>query len=103
MATLLLSSLSETPTPFCGFRVSNAPKLWEAQAYLKASNADANDLFGNSVAISGETIVVGAPGESSNQTTITNGSTAVQTTQQVLRVPPMSFKDWVLLGHRKLT
>lgn len=76
MATLLLSSLSETPTPFCGFRVSNAPKLWEAQAYLKASNADANDLFGNSVAISGETIVVGAPGESSNQTTITNGSTA---------------------------
>lgn len=76
MATLLLSSLSETPTPFCGFRVSNAPKLWEAQAYLKASNAEANDFFGNAVAISRDSIVVGAPGEASNQTTISNGPTA---------------------------
>ncbi|PJZ37693.1 hypothetical protein CH354_11255 [Leptospira levettii] len=74
--TLLLASVSETPIPFCGFRVSNAPKLWETQAYLKSSNAEANDLFGNSVAISGDTIVVGAPGESSNQTTITNGNSA---------------------------
>lgn len=74
--TLLLASTSEIPIPFCGFRVSNAPKLWEAQSYLKASNANPGDLFGNSVAISGETIVVGAPGEASNQTTITNGSTA---------------------------
>lgn len=76
LETLLLASVSETPIPFCGFSVSNSPKLWETQAYLKASNADANDLFGNSVAISGDTIVVGASGESSNQTTITNGNSA---------------------------
>ena len=36
------------------------------QAYLKASNTDALDGFGSSVAISGDTVVVGAPGESSN-------------------------------------
>ncbi|MCG6152131.1 FG-GAP repeat protein [Leptospira bandrabouensis] len=72
--TLLLASISGTPIPFCGFRVSNSPKLWEAtQAYLKAS--DAGDLCGNSVAITGDTIVVGASGESSFQTRITNGPT----------------------------
>ncbi len=49
---------------------------WSQQAYLKAPNAEADDLFGHSVAISGDTIVVGAPEEASNQTTITNGSTA---------------------------
>jgi hypothetical protein len=45
---------------------------WIQDAYLKASNAEANDLFGGSVAISGSTIVVGAYREDSNQTTITN-------------------------------
>nr|WP_315474142.1 FG-GAP repeat protein [uncultured Rhodoferax sp.] len=49
---------------------------WSQQAYLKAPNAEANDSFGASVAISGDTIVVGATKENSNQTTITNGSTA---------------------------
>jgi hypothetical protein len=33
---------------------------WSQQAYLKASNTDAEDSFGRSVAISGDTIVVGA-------------------------------------------
>src|SRR5262249_35250737 len=49
---------------------------WSQQAYLKAPNPDADDFFGNSVAISGDTIVVGALAEGSNQTTITNGSGA---------------------------
>ena len=49
---------------------------WSQQAYLKASNAEANDNFGKSVAISGDTIVVSAQSEDSNQTTITNGPTA---------------------------
>ena len=39
---------------------------WRQQAYLKASNTDANDEFGTSVAVSGDTVVVGANGESSN-------------------------------------
>ena len=36
---------------------------WRQQAYLKASNADPGDWFGRSVAISGDTIVVGASRE----------------------------------------
>jgi len=49
---------------------------WEQDAYLKAPNAEADDNFGASVAVSGSTVVVGAPGEDSSQTTITNGETA---------------------------
>ena len=36
---------------------------WSQQAYLKASNANTNDRFGDSVAVSGDTVVVGANGE----------------------------------------
>ncbi len=46
---------------------------WVHEAYIKASNAEANDMFGSSVDIQGNRIVVGAYGEDSNQTTITNG------------------------------
>jgi hypothetical protein len=41
---------------------------WSQQAYLKASNTGSNDFFGQSVAVSGDTVVVGARGESSNAT-----------------------------------
>ena len=41
---------------------------WSQQAYLKASNTEQDDFFGSSVAISGDTVVVGAPGESSSAT-----------------------------------
>ncbi|HNN80393.1 MAG TPA: FG-GAP repeat protein [Leptospiraceae bacterium] len=47
--------------------------LWSNEAYLKAPNAESTDVFGYSVSISGDTIVVGVLGEDSNQTTITNG------------------------------
>lgn len=39
---------------------------WTQQAYLKASNPGGNDYFGTSVAVSGDTVVVGAYGEDSN-------------------------------------
>jgi hypothetical protein len=45
---------------------------WQQTAYLKAPNAEATDLFGRSVAISGDTIVVGANGEDSNSTAVCN-------------------------------
>jgi len=48
---------------------------WSQQAYLKASNTEADDWFGWSVAISGDTLVVGAPREGSNATGI-NGDQA---------------------------
>lgn len=47
---------------------------WQQQAYLKASNADKDDLFGFSMNISlsatGDTLVVGAPAEQSSATGI---------------------------------
>jgi hypothetical protein len=38
---------------------------WTQQAYLKAFNTDSGDLFGSAVAISGNSVAIGAPGESS--------------------------------------
>jgi uncharacterized Zn-binding protein involved in type VI secretion len=45
---------------------------WQQKAYLKAPNAGVNDWFGYSVAISGDTIVVGADYEDSNSTVVCN-------------------------------
>jgi len=39
---------------------------WLQQEYIKASNTDSLDLFGTSLSISADTLVVGAPGEASN-------------------------------------
>jgi hypothetical protein len=52
---------------------------WIQQAYLKASNTGAGDEFGIAVAISGNTVVVGAPGEASNATGV-NGDQANNST-----------------------
>jgi uncharacterized protein YkuJ len=43
---------------------------WSQTAYLKASNADASDEFGYSVALAGDTLAVGARGEASAATGI---------------------------------
>lgn len=48
---------------------------WTQQAYLKASNTGAGDEFGSTVAISGDSVVVGAPGEACNATGV-NGNQA---------------------------
>ncbi|HRI69286.1 MAG TPA: cadherin-like beta sandwich domain-containing protein [Polyangium sp.] len=45
-------------------------KTWKKEAYIKASNTDFNDQFGTSVAIDGNTLVVGAPGEDSRSNAI---------------------------------
>jgi subtilisin-like proprotein convertase family protein len=47
---------------------------WSQQAILKASNEGLFDGFGTSVSISGNTIVVGAPFEDSDSTTVNSGS-----------------------------
>ena len=46
---------------------------WNQQAYIKASNTGSNDQFGYSVAIAGDTLVVGAPLEDSGATGV-NGN-----------------------------
>jgi hypothetical protein len=38
---------------------------WQQEAHLKASNAEAEDHFGNAVALSGDTLVIGAASEDS--------------------------------------
>jgi hypothetical protein len=48
---------------------------WTQQAYVKSSNSEASDQFGRSVALSGNTLAVGAVGEDSAAT----GSGATQT------------------------
>ncbi|MDA0244329.1 MAG: Ig-like domain-containing protein [Chloroflexi bacterium] len=49
--------------------------VWSQQVYLKASNTGLDDVFGNAVAIDGDTMVVGARGEASNATGV-NGDQA---------------------------
>jgi hypothetical protein len=49
--------------------------VWSQQAYLKASNTETEDLFGQSVAVSSDTVVVGAPGEDSSAVGV-NGNQA---------------------------
>ena len=48
---------------------------WAQEAYLKASNTDADDWFGYSVSVSGDTLTVGAPFESSNATSANGNQT----------------------------
>jgi hypothetical protein len=47
---------------------------WTQQAYLKAPNTGAGDLFGYSVALSGDTLAIGAPNESSGATGVNPAS-----------------------------
>ena len=49
-------------------------ETWTQQAYLKASNTGANDSFGKSVAVSGDTVVIGAYGEDSSSTGVNSSS-----------------------------
>jgi len=48
------------------YAFSRTGDTWKQEAYIKASNTNGGDGFGESVAISGNTIVVGAQRESSN-------------------------------------
>ena len=61
------------PERRAAFPAANDPLA--QQAYLKAFNTDANDEFGLAVAISGDTVVVGAPSEDSNATGIDGDET----------------------------
>ena len=54
---------------------SRSGVVWSQQAYLKASNTDGGDNFGFSVALSGETLAVGASGERSNATGVDGDQT----------------------------
>lgn len=48
---------------------------WTQQAIVKAANPDPQDAFGGAVAVSGDTIAVGASGEDSNSSSPSNNGT----------------------------
>ena len=58
-------------------------KIWIQDAYLKASNAGSGDLFGYSVAVDGDIIVVGAISEDSNYSGIDNTDGSASTDDSV--------------------
>jgi hypothetical protein len=51
---------------------------WTQQAYLKASNTGVDDTFGHSVAVSDNTVVVGAFGESSSATGVNGNQSKIR-------------------------
>jgi hypothetical protein len=63
---------TDNSVPFSGaaYVFVRSGATWSQQAYLKASNTGMNDIFGMSVTVSGDTVVVGAPGERSSATGI---------------------------------
>ncbi|MCG6167708.1 FG-GAP repeat protein [Leptospira sanjuanensis] len=66
----------QAPQSGAAYLFQKVSGVWEMEAYFKAPNPDVADLFGISVAISGNRIAIGASQECSNQTTISSGSTA---------------------------
>ena len=58
----------DNSAPFSGATyvfVRNDSGTWQPQAYLKASNAEADDIFGYAVAVRGDWLAVGADNEAS--------------------------------------
>jgi hypothetical protein len=66
---------SNAPDSGAVYLFARSSGVWTQQAYLKASNMGAGDQFGVDVAISANTLVVGASGEASNATGV-NGNQA---------------------------
>jgi trimeric autotransporter adhesin len=70
-STLGVNSAPNEAAAFAGaaYIFVRAGSTWSQQAYLKPANvgtSQTNDAFGSSVAISGDTLVIGAPGEASS-------------------------------------
>ena len=63
---------SQQPSPAfesgAGYVFVRVGEAWSQQAYLKASNTEQLDWFGGAVAVSGDTVVVGAVSEDSGAT-----------------------------------
>lgn len=73
------------------FRRNPANGTWTQEAHLKASDASPDDWFGYTVAIHGDTIVVGAPLAESAYVFTRTGTTWTQ--QAILQAPFLEFGD----------
>ena len=71
------------------------------QAYVKASNPGVHDLFGISVAISGNTMVVGAGGEDSSTTTVNSVPDELATDSGAAYVFVRSGGTWIQQAYLK--
>jgi hypothetical protein len=60
----------DAPDAGAAYVFARSGGTWSQEAYLKASNADADDAFGRAVSVSGDTIVVGANREASAATSV---------------------------------
>ncbi len=74
---------------------------WTQQAYLKASNTDANDQFGWSVAVDGNTVVVGARLEDSNATGVNGPNNNLAATSGAAYVFVRSVTTWTQQAYLK--
>lgn len=76
-ATGVNGNQADTGAPVSGavYIFQRTGSTWAQQAYIKASNTQAGDHFGGSVALSGDTLAVGAPDEDSSAVGI-NGNQA---------------------------
>lgn len=66
--------------------------IWSQQAYVKASNTDPGDTFGNTVAVSSKGVFVGALGESSISSGV-NGDQADNSRSETGAVYVIAFED----------
>jgi len=75
--TLVVGALGEDSNAGAVYVFSRNSGSWSQQAYVKASNFEAGDLFGRSMALSGDgtTLAVGANSEDSNATGISTDGT----------------------------
>ncbi len=64
---------------------------WIQQTYLKPSNTESNDTFGTSVAIVGNTVVAGAPGEDSDGSSPADNGAAAAGAAYVLNMRPIKI------------
>ena len=74
---------------------------WTQQAYLKASNPKAGYSFGSSVAVSGNTVVVGAPFEASSSTGINSAPNETASSAGAAYVFVRSGATWTQQAYLK--
>jgi hypothetical protein len=74
---------------------------WSQQATLKSSNAGSDYMFGHTVALDGDTLVVGSPGENSNadNTASYSGAVYVYTGAGATWIQQAHFKDSTAVGR----
>jgi hypothetical protein len=79
--------------------------IWYQEAFIKASNAESDDNFGSALSLAGDTLIVGALAEDSNQTTITNGTTSGldndATNSGAVYIYRRSVSEWVQESYLK--